>query len=228
MAPKLATSLKADKLTARQQNILDYLISFVGEHGYPPSMREIGEFFGIRSTNGVSDHLRALERKGFISRSAQKGRGLQLLPKSGAPATRRTVSPRRSATPTPGMVDVPVLGRVAAGVPLLAVELAEERLSLSEELVPSGAFALRVNGRSMIEAGILPEDLLFVRPQARVDNGEIAVVMVDGEATVKRWYDEGSRVRLQPENRSMEPIFVHADQEISVLGKVVGVWRGIR
>ncbi|HAN30012.1 MAG TPA: repressor LexA [Myxococcales bacterium] len=216
-------------LTARQRNILDYLVEHVNEHGYPPSMREIGQFFGIRSTNGVSDHLRALERKGYISRSAQKGRGIQLLRSAdGAQLTRSTVSTSPLKGPdAANWVEVPVLGRVAAGMPILAVELAEERLSLPAAMVPPESFALRVNGRSMVEAGILPEDLIFVRKQPRVDNGDIAVAMVEGEATVKRWYDEGGRVRLQPENRDMEPIFVEADRELKVLGKVVGVWRAI-
>lgn len=218
-----------NELTARQRNILDYLVEHINEQGYPPSMREIGEFFGIRSTNGVSDHLRALERKGFISRSAQKGRGIQVLRTAeGGDVSRATPTQAFSAPGPANMVDVPILGRVAAGMPLLAVELAEERLSLPAALVPSQSFALRVHGRSMIEAGILPEDLIFVRQQARVDNGEIAVAMVDGEATVKRWYDEGGRIRLQPENREMDPIFVDAEQDLKVLGKVVGVWRAIR
>ncbi len=245
----------ASDLTARQRNIFDFLVEHISAHGFPPSMREVGQFFGIKSTNGVSDHLRALERKGYISRSAQKGRGIQILKtpdgvdiarvadpeEAGRVAAAQTPAPASAAAEPSGraqaaagptaansdVVQVPVLGKVAAGKPILAVELADEVVSFPRSLIPNGGatFALRVQGRSMIEAGILPADLVLVQPQPSADNGAIVVAMVDGEATVKRIYHEGDRVRLQPENRDMAPIFVSQDAELELLGKVVGVWR---
>ncbi len=251
MARLISRKSKSD-LTARQSNILDFLVEHISAEGYPPSMREIGSFFSIKSTNGVSDHLRALERKGYISRSAQKGRGIQVLKTSdgvsrgsashgaspehgtaaGAMKTHRHVADVAEfadvAPPAANTVKVPLLGKVAAGKPILAVELAEQNLNFDAALLPTsgaGTFALRVQGRSMVEAGILPEDLVFVLPQQHASNGEIVVAMVDGEATVKRYYDEGDRVRLQPENSEMAPIFVDKTSELQLMGRVVGVWR---
>ncbi|MCO4759970.1 MAG: transcriptional repressor LexA [Myxococcales bacterium] len=251
MARLIARKSKSD-LTARQSNILDFLVEHISSKGYPPSMREIGKFFSIKSTNGVSDHLRALERKGYINRSAQKGRGVQIIKTSDGTPTKRlelTASAQGAAAaeaistgPTSASaaavaqaiphaantVDIPVLGKVAAGKPILAVELSEERVSFDQALLPRGGaetFALRIQGRSMVDAGILPEDLVFVHSQPHADNGAIVVALVDGEATVKRYYDEGDRVRLQPENSDMAPIFVEKDASLRLLGKVVGVWR---
>ncbi len=275
MARVISRTPKSD-LTARQSNILDFLIEHIASVGFPPSMREIGTFFSIKSTNGVSDHLRALERKGYITRSAQKGRGIQVLksasgasfghePPSAATdgrdgarllagafgAAERSLPWADPADPddaagaaettdaleaefahlapaAANTVSVPLLGKVAAGKPILAVELAERRLRFDASLLPAagvGTFALRVHGRSMIEAGILPEDLIFVLSQPHAENGEIVVAMVDGEATVKRYYDEGDRVRLQPENREMAPMFVDKTSDLQLLGRVVGVWR---
>lgn len=239
-------------LTARQRNILDYLVEYHGEHGYAPAMRDIGIFFKIKSTNAVSDHLRALERKGYIERDRQRGRGVRILKTGdGAAAPERVTfgaptedgDAARSAgamgggaavapfsASRPQLLDVPMLGTVAAGKPILALELAEERLSLDPALLPGaipGTFALRVQGRSMVDAGILPADLVFVRPQPQASNGEIVVAMIDGEATVKRYYDEGERIRLQPENRDMVPIWVDKTSELRLLGRVVGVWRDL-
>ena len=219
-----------DGLTARQRNVLDYVIEYQDEHGFPPSMREIGEFFQIRSTNGVSDHLRALERKGWLTRNGQQSRGLSILkrPDGGQVAAASAPLARNEGS----VMQVPVLGRVAAGVPLLAVEQIEQTITIDPSLVGGGGevFGLRVEGRSMIGAGILPGDLVFVRRRATADNGRIAVVMIDGEATVKRFYREADHIRLQAENPDMAPIMLNRQQaeDCQILGEVVGVWRQLR
>ncbi len=240
------------ELTPRQQNILDFVHEFQQQHGYPPSIREIGEFFGIRSTNGVSDHLRALERKGFLSRNGHLSRSLQVVrdetrfvPESeevdadDVPVIARTTTTGRTlslASKTPqsmvqrgNAVTVPVMGRVAAGQPILAVEDCEDTLVVDSYLLggPGEVFGLRVVGESMIEAGILPGDFLFVRKRSTAQSGDIVVAMIDGEATVKRWFPEGDRIRLQPENAKMKPIYVNrADfRAIDLLGTVVGIYR---
>lgn len=221
------------ELTSRQQSILDFVVQYQEEHSFPPSMREIGEFFGIRSTNGVSDHLRALERKGFLNRSGHMSRSLQVVrePLDDRPPVRRMLPDLGLGYPPTqeGQVRVPVLGKVAAGLPILAVEEAEDSLVIDSFLLggPGEVFALRVVGQSMIDAGIFPDDFLFVkrRPQAR--SGEIVVVVIDGEATVKRWFPEGDRIRLQPENRTMEPIYINRSdfKTANLIGSVVGVYR---
>jgi len=242
------------ELTPRQQNILDYVQEFQAEHGFPPSMREIGEFFGIRSTNGVSDHLRALEKKGFLSRSGHLSRCLQVVrdpgparpppvlrvvaggaqggtpqPKTAAKRLARSKPDVRSVAAASGMISVPILGRVAAGQPLLAVEDAEDTVVVDSFLLggPGEVFGLRVVGESMIEAGILPGDFLFVRKRQTANAGQIVVAMIDGEATVKRWFPEGDVIRLQPENRTMQPIFVRREdfRQCDLLGTVVGIYR---
>lgn len=240
------------ELTPRQQNILDFVHEFQQQHGYPPSIREIGEFFGIRSTNGVSDHLRALERKGFLSRNGHLSRSLQVVrdetrfvPEAeetdgdDVPVIARTTTTGRtlslaskvpkSALQRGNAVTVPVMGRVAAGQPILAVEDSEDSLVVDSYLLggPGEVFGLRVVGESMIEAGILPGDFLFVRKRSTAQPGDIVVAMIDGEATVKRWFPEGDRIRLQPENAAMKPIYVNrADfRAVDLLGTVVGIYR---
>ncbi|PIE66374.1 MAG: repressor LexA [Deltaproteobacteria bacterium] len=211
------------KLTDRQRQALDFINHCIEDRGFPPTMREIGEHMGIRSTNGVNDHLKALERKGYLRRDYLKSRAL------------RTAD-------SPQLVSVPLVGDVAAGQPVLAVEQAEETLRLDKALlggavsrqVPSSTrgddgelFALRVKGESMIEDGIFDGDYVFVRRQPSARKGETVVAMVDDEATVKRFYPEQGRVRLQPANSEMAPIYVgeHEGRELSILGVVVGVYR---
>ena len=238
-------------LTPRQQNILDFVAEFQGEHGFPPSIREIGEFFGIRSTNGVSDHLRALEKKGFLSRTEHQSRSLQLVrdpaPSAAQPRlARRKPSAVRSVPvrdtgvrntgvrgPSPvrgqGPVVVPMLGRVAAGQPMLAVAESDDTVVVDSFLLggPGEVFGLRVVGESMIDAGILPGDFLFVRRRSVAEPGAIVVAMIEGEATVKRFFPEGDVLRFQPENSRMKPIFVRrADfAQCDLLGTVVGIYR---
>lgn len=219
-------------LTTRQRMVYDHLVDYLDTHGYPPTVREIGEFFGMRSTNGVHEHLRALEKKGYLSREDKASRGLTVLRRAGSAAAPKAavVAPaaRARAAGGGGGRTVAVLGKVAAGVPIPAVEHADDVLTLDERLTGDGeVFALRVQGRSMIEAGILPHDLILVRSAPRVDNGRIAVVDVDGEVTVKRFYAEATGVRLVAENREMAPIWIDADaaSRVRVLGEVSGVVR---
>lgn len=212
-------------LTARQRNILDYLVGYIDDHGYPPSMREIGNFFSIKSTNGVSDHLRALERKGYISRSDGQSRGMTILKHADGKATSRSSAGGGHSA----LLEVPILGRVAAGVPLTAVQNVEGHLRIDPSMVAGRAqiFGLRVVGDSMIEAGILDGDFVLVQQKPTADNGQIVVAMIDEEVTVKRFYRELAGVRLQPENRSMQPIWIDRDDPdgCAVLGEVVGVYR---
>jgi repressor LexA len=199
-------------ITERQQQILEFIRTTVVARGIPPSMREIGEKFGIRSTNGVEGHLAALEKNGFIVRERGKSRGISL----------RTME--RS------MALVPVLGRVAAGPLLLSPENREGEvmvdLSLFSLRSSQNIFALKVRGESMVNAHIMDGDTLLVRAQASAQNGDIVVVLSDGEATVKRFYAEKNRIRLQPENNSMKPLYVERG-EFRIVGKAVGVLRKI-
>lgn len=198
-------------LTRRQQQALDFISRCVAGRGYPPTLREIGKHMGIRSTNGVNDHLKALERKGFLTRDDMKSRALRPVATSGQ------------------AVDVPLVGKVAAGQLALAVEQAEDSVKIDRFFIgPSReVFALRVSGESMIEDGIYDGDFIFVRKQLQADPGEIVVVIVDDEATVKRYYPEGDRIRLQPANAAMQPIYVRREdfRSVNILGVVVGVYR---
>ena len=219
-----------DDLSARQRAILDFFRDWLDRQGVPPSYREIGQAMGIRSTNGVSDHVKALIRKGYLSRVGEGSRARSLVLTERALAIGPDVPDRDDEN----LVEIGVFGRVAAGQPLLAEENREETLRVDSFLLPGAGkvFALRVTGDSMIEDGIFDGDYIFVRKQLQVNDGDIAVVMVDDEATVKRFYREtipggGFRVRLQPANSTMSPIYVDASdfREVNVLGIVVGVYR---
>jgi repressor LexA len=204
-------------LTPRQRELYGYLAQYLSEFGYPPSYREIAQAMGIRSTNGVSSHLDALEQKGYIERPPDGGRARAL----------RLVGPT-PVSATAESVSIPVVGRVAAGQPIAAIEAVEDRIQVDSNLLPSSGevFALRVEGESMIEAGILDGDLVLVRKQEHARNNQIVVAMVDGEATVKRLRREpNGRIVLMPANRKMVPIIVPPDAEVGVLGIVVGLFR---
>jgi repressor LexA len=210
-------------LTKRQAQTLDYIRQSIEERGYPPTLREIGEFMGIRSTNGVNDHLRALERKGYLRREDMKSRALRLVKE-----------PEKAKTlPLGGepedIVEVQVLGRVAAGLPLLAEENVIDTVRVDRMLVRGGrdVFGLRVQGDSMIEAGILNGDYIFVRKQSTAERGQIVVALIGEEATVKYYYPERDYIRFQPANASMAPILVRATdfRPTMLLGTVVGVYR---
>lgn len=209
-----------DDLAPRQRALLDFIASYQDQKGIPPTIREIGEALGIKSTNGVSDHIKALVKKGYLDRvgDARSSRGVRV-----SPAARGGF--RDEAT-----VAVPIIGRVAAGSPVLAEENYAGTLHIDSAMIPHNApaFALTVTGSSMIEDGILDGDYVFVRKQETARNGEISVVMVDGDATVKRIYREKDRIRLQPSNAAMAPIWVEPGQQCDILGVVVGVYRRVR
>jgi repressor LexA len=206
-------------LTKRQEQTLDFIRQSIEERGYPPTLREIGESMGIRSTNGVNDHLRALERKGYLSREDMKSRALRLVSREGD----------TPASTDDTLLDVQVLGRVAAGLPLLAEENVVDTVRIDRMLVRGGrdVFGLRVQGDSMINAGILNGDYIFVRKQASAEPGEIVVALIGDEATVKYYHPEKDYVRFQPANDQMAPILVRATdfRPTMLLGVVVGVYR---
>jgi repressor LexA len=202
-------------LTGRQQEIWDFLVEYVDAHGYPPTVREIGEAVGLASPSTVHAHLANLERAGLLKRDPTKPRALEL------------VGRERAEGPAGGgeMPRLPLVGQIAAGGPLLADENIEDHVAVPERL--SGDFVLRVKGESMIEAGILDGDLLVVQRTQDARNGDIVVALAGDdesadEATVKRFFREDGRVRLQPENASMQPIYA---RHVQILGRVVGVFR---
>lgn len=202
------------ELTRRQQEILDYIRGEIHRRGYPPSVREIGEAIGLSSSSTVHSHLTALEHKGFIRRDPSKPRALEVL----------DFRDNESAIDYGQVHAVPVVGHVAAGQPILASENIEQTLPLPAEFAGDQTFILRVRGESMIEAGILDGDFVVVRQQNTANNGDIVVAMLEEEATVKRFYREADRVRLQPENATMEPIYC---RDVQILGKVIALFRRV-
>jgi repressor LexA len=207
-------------LTGRQQEIWDFLVDYVDRHGYPPTVREIGERVGLASPSTVHAHLANLERAGFLKRDPTKPRALELT------GLRRPEA--RSAHASTGQ-GLPLVGEIAAGGPLLAEGNVEEYVDLPERLVGPADFLLRVKGDSMIDAGILEGDLVVVRKSDTAVNGDIVVALAGDdeaadEATVKRYFREKGRVRLQPENSALEPIYA---KHVQILGKVVGVFRAL-
>jgi len=221
----------SEPLTDRQEKILAFIKKSIQEQGYPPTIREIGEHFGIRSTNGVNDHLKALERKGYLLRGELKSRALSVIDGGRSPARLLRMSRRElSAVGEGEVVQVPVVGKVAAGEPILAQENITDHVRIDSMLLGDGGrkvFALRVSGDSMIGDGILDGDYIFVRKQLQAGPGEIVVAMIQDEATVKRFYPEGDRVRFQPSNPRLKPIYVSRDdfRETQIIGVVVGVYR---
>lgn len=189
-----------------QQKILDFIRSEIETRGYPPSVREICAAVGLKSTSTVHAHLNALEKRGLIRRDSAKTRAMELT--DGSAARGRSV---------------PLVGKVTAGLPILAVQNIEEYMVLPQDMARGDdVFCLRVQGESMIDIGILSDDIIVVRAQNSAENGEVVVAMVDDEATVKRIFYEKDRVRLQPENRTMEPIYAPS---VQVLGKVIALYR---
>ncbi len=199
------------EITSRQRQILQFILQHIEAKGYPPTVREIGEAVNLSSSSTVHAHLRALEDSGLIKRDAVLTRAIKLLPGM-------MPKPR-----TPKVVSIPVVGRVAAGKPILAVEDFEEVFPLPQEFLGgTDGFMLRVHGDSMIEDGIHEGDLVIVRRQENADNGDTVVALMDNEATVKRFYLENGRIRLQPANSAMSPIIV---DNCHIIGKVVGLVR---
>jgi len=205
------------KLSSRQLAILDYIKKEVKEKGYPPSVREIGEAVGLASSSTVHGHLARLEKKGLIRRDPTKPRAIEVLDgERGGAAALETVR----------TVTVPVMGKVTAGMPITAVENIEEYFVLPENIVGNDTvYMLRIQGESMIDAGILDGDYVIVRQQQTANNGDIVVAMTEeDEATVKRFFKEKNHIRLQPENPTMAPILLPA---VTILGKVIGVYRNV-
>lgn len=199
----------ASRLTRRQQEILTFVHRYTESHGYPPSVREIGRAMGLTSSSTVHSHLEALSRKGFLRRDPSKPRALEIL--------------RDERAPLPRTVSLPVIGQVTAGTPILAEQNIEDYVALPADLLNgSEAFVLKVRGDSMIDDGILDGDLLIVRRQPTASNGDIVVARLGEEATVKRFYREGERIRLQPANQALQPVYV---RDVVIEGKAVGVLR---
>ena len=214
-----------ERLSERQKRILAFLSEYVGETGYPPSMREIGAAAGISSTSVVSYNLKRLEEKGYISRDREVSRGLKL-----------TSAARAQVTPQ-GMVRLPLLGRIVAGepIPVPASDfslMGDETIELTRDILgePEGLYALQVEGDSMIDALVHDGDIVVMRYQQRVENGEMAAVWLRDreEVTLKRFYQEEGRVRLQPANPTMKPIYVDDPRLVEVQGKVVMVIRQLQ
>lgn len=204
-----------EKISKRQEAIMDFIKSEVKQKGYPPSVREIGTAVGLASSSTVHGHLARLESKGYIRRDPTKPRAIEILDPEGLEAIK------------PGVLHVPLIGKVTAGQPITAIENIEEYFPLPESFGTNedNLFMLEIVGESMIDAGILNGDYVVVKQKSTADNGEIVVAMTDEEeATVKRFFKEKNYFRLQPENASMDPIIV---DNVSILGKVVGVYRTI-
>lgn len=197
-----------EELTARQQQVLTFISDCLERHGYPPTLREVAAHLGVRGTLGVAKHLDALERKGWLRRSAGSSRGITLADR-GTPAHR-----------------LPIVGTVPAGPLQPAQEEVEGHFAIDPARRRGGTFFLRVRGDSMTGAGILDGDLALVRPQATAENRDIVVALIDGEATLKRFFREPGHIRLQPENPALEPIVVRTGEgNVTLAGKVVGIFR---
>ena len=198
------------KITDKQREILEYIKEMILKKGYPPAVREICEAVHLKSTSSVHSHLESLEKNGYIRRDPTKPRKIEILDDDFA-LTRRE------------LVNVPVIGTVAAGVPILAEQNIEDYLPIPAEILPNKeVFMLKVKGNSMIEAGIYNGDKVIVAKQPNAENGDKVVALVDDSATVKTFYKENGHFRLQPENSSMDPIIL---DQVEILGKVIGLFR---
>lgn len=210
-----------NKLTDRQEEILNFIRQFTIETGYPPTLREIGKHFQISSTFGVKRHLEALVKKGFINIESNASRGISFIKKNDDDGTTGVLNDENV------FVKIPILGRVAAGLPINAVENLEGSLVVDPTFLKKveEAFALRVKGDSMINAGINDKDLVIVSPKEQAKNGDIIVAMLNDEATVKRFEIINNKIRLIPENNSFDPIDVKSSDDFRLIGKVKGVVR---
>lgn len=198
------------KISAKQQEILDYIKSQILERGFPPAVRDICEAVHLKSTSSVHSHLETLEKNGYIRRDPTKPRAIEILDDSFQMLRRETAN-------------VPIVGRVAAGEPLLAEQNIEDYFPIPTEFLPNNqTFLLKVRGESMINAGILDGDYVLVEQRQTASNGEMVVALIEDGATVKTFYKEEGVIRLQPENDTMDPIIV---QDVIILGKVIGVFR---
>ncbi len=213
--------MKTDKsdLNKREKQILTYIAKQIKVNQYPPSVREICKAVGLSSTATVHGYLEKLEQKGYIRKESQKGRALKVV------TNKDVIKKPKDVYSGKEMVDVPVVGKITAGAPILAVENITDTFPIPLDFVGnSDSFMLTVRGESMIEAGILDGDYILVKQQNTAENGEIVVALIDDEATVKTFYKEKGYIRLQPENHTMDPIIV---DDCKILGKVAGVFRKI-
>lgn len=206
--------MKNQKITQRQKEILDFIQDYVDFNGYPPTYREIGKRFNISSTFGVKRHIDALIKKGLLSSGSRSSRTLSLVVNN-SPIKEKNI------------IEIPIVGRVAAGSPILAEENIEGNLSIDKNLIGgrTECFGLKVRGDSMINAGILEGDLVIIQPQKEAQNGDIVIALIGDEATMKRFVVENGKIYLVPENENYEPIVVENPEEFSIIGKVVGVFR---
>ena len=199
-----------ENLTPRQQQTLDFIIGNIDSNGYPPTLREIAIHLSVKGNVSVISYLDALERKGFIRRDAGNSRGIIL-----------------NRDPQPDCSQIPIVGQVRAGSLSLAVEDIEGYYAIETMQLKGGTFFLRVKGDSMIDDSIIDGDLALIRPQKTAKNGDIVVAMLEGEATLKRYYREADHIRLQPRNSNMEPIIISADKELYIVGRIVKIVRDI-
>ncbi len=203
-------------LTKRQKQIFDFIIKNINKIGFPPSINEIQTKFLFKSPNAVQDHLKLLEKKGYITRHPNKSRGIEIL--------------TQTNNINKNSVAIPIIGKVTAGMPILAQENFEGTLTVDRNIIKNlnNIFALKVKGDSMINAGILNGDLIVVHQQSSVDQGEITVVLIEDEATVKRFYREDNRIKLKAENESVKPIYIDPkEKSFQILGKVISVIRKV-
>ena len=224
------------KLTQRQKMVLEFIQSTIDSDGYPPTLREIGNFMGIRSTNGVNDHLRALERKGYLTRKDMKSRTLrptravERLLKGTGISVEDSESETESDTLLHDLIEVPILGRVAAGALHEAIEQPSDHVRIDRMLLGVGqrdVFGLRIRGESMVDAGIHDGDYVFVRRQLEAPRGQIVIALVGDEATCKYYFPERDHIRLEPANPKFAPILIPTSdwRDTQLLGVVVGVYR---
>lgn len=218
------------ELTARQRQILDFIRMTTREQGFPPSVREIGDAIGLSSSSSVHAHLTALEKKGYIARNGSSARAMTINPNMIDDTVlfdeSNTIELDDFERASQNMVALPLVGQVAAGVPILAEENIEETIGLPTQIVgDSSSFLLTVRGESMIEAGIFDGDIVVVKEQNAANNGDIVVAMIDGEATVKTFFQEPDCIRLQPQNPTMNPIYT---RDAIIIGKVTALFRTIR
>lgn len=213
----MPTSIKEAELTKRQEEILEFIKTHIEKSGFPPTILEIQQEFSFKSPNAVQDHIRAIERKGLIRRSPNKWRGLELV----------GVAKNKNDSAPPSTVAVPLVGRVAAGSPILAEENIEGMISVDRSLVHRATklFALHVHGDSMIKAGIQDGDIVVARQQSAAENGEIIIALLGDEATVKRFYRKNKVILLQPANDAMAPIKVAKREDFRIAGKVIATLR---
>lgn len=211
---------KRKELTSRQEEILEYIKKYAKENRMPPTVREIGNHFEISSTNGVRSILAALIKKGYINRSPRLSRGIEVIDsdKNG-----------NAAEAPSNTIEIPIVGRVAAGTPILAVQNLEGTVTIDRDFLAcrSDVFALRVKGDSMINAGIFDGDLIFARQQKTAERGEIIVAQIDNEATVKYYHPLADHVELRPANPRYRPIIVKNDKDFTIAGKLIGVMRKV-